>query len=533
MPHYARLVPFASARKDAPPPGAGLPRPRQAWPQRGAAWHAIQLKAAQTAAAARGSPTRSGLPAALKAGVEALSGLAMDDVRVHRNSPEPARLGALAYARGSDIHLGPGRERHLPHEAWHVVQQKQGRVAATTQLEEIQNNDDTRREVETGSAPYAMVGTSPNASLPKAHMIGPAGPVIQAKLQWQGAPLKEDKNYSQASLKFIRLPDPFMLRDDISPQSSDIHVLNMKRKYLLGEFHRLGVWETETKQWNVAKMTEAFKDIPHDPDDKASLFDVPWDPVRMPAGRPLESVHPFFFGILMGARENFEFLLSSMQLNEDRPDKWMTHVIDARRNLADVRTIYIDYYESFWQTYERKFLPTLKYAKTKTSRQPPSGLEKIYAISIKLRNAYWQGWTRGSELFDLTDVLTKIEEFMSSPKGAPAGWVANLKARIGSRMNFLTGLATDLIPIMTDDPKETGTLEKVITESDSVNRPDILVATKPARERSMAAHVGSVAPPLLVQLGDDHVDNVAKLVGSDVAVPIHLGKTLSDITRQS
>lgn len=38
-------------------------------------------------------------------------------------------VGALAYARGNDVHLAPGQERHLPHEAWHVVQQREGRVA--------------------------------------------------------------------------------------------------------------------------------------------------------------------------------------------------------------------------------------------------------------------------------------------------------------------------------------------------------------------------------------------------------------------
>ena len=65
----------------------------------------------------------SGLPDRLKAGVETLSGLGMDDVRVHYNSPRPAQLQALAYTQGSDIHVGPGQERHLPHEAWHVVQQ--------------------------------------------------------------------------------------------------------------------------------------------------------------------------------------------------------------------------------------------------------------------------------------------------------------------------------------------------------------------------------------------------------------------------
>lgn len=90
--------------------------------------------AATDAKPPREAANRTGLPDRLKAGVEALSGLAMDDVRVHHNSAEPAKLGALAYAKGSDIHLGPGQERHLPHEAWHVVQQKQGRVTPTTQL---------------------------------------------------------------------------------------------------------------------------------------------------------------------------------------------------------------------------------------------------------------------------------------------------------------------------------------------------------------------------------------------------------------
>ena len=77
---------------------------------------------------------RNGLPNQLKSGIESLSGYSMDDVRVHYNSPKPAQLQALAYAQGTDIHLGPGQEKHLPHEAWHVVQQKQGRVRPTMQF---------------------------------------------------------------------------------------------------------------------------------------------------------------------------------------------------------------------------------------------------------------------------------------------------------------------------------------------------------------------------------------------------------------
>ena len=76
----------------------------------------------------------TGLPDSLKSGIEGLSGYAMDDVQVHYNSDKPAQLQALAFAQGTDIHLASGKEKHLPHEAWHIVQQKQGRVKPTIQM---------------------------------------------------------------------------------------------------------------------------------------------------------------------------------------------------------------------------------------------------------------------------------------------------------------------------------------------------------------------------------------------------------------
>jgi hypothetical protein len=95
------------------------------------------------------SPNRTGLPDHLKAGVENLSGMAMDDVRVHYGSDKPAQLNALAYTQGTDIHVAPGQEKHLAHEAWHVVQQKQGRVRPTLQMKEgVPVNDDAGLEKE-------------------------------------------------------------------------------------------------------------------------------------------------------------------------------------------------------------------------------------------------------------------------------------------------------------------------------------------------------------------------------------------------
>lgn len=90
----------------------------------------------------------TGLPDNVKAGIEHMSGMNMDHVKVHYNSPKPAQLNAHAYAQGSDIHMAPGQSHHVAHEAWHVVQQAQGRVAPTTQFAGQAINDNQALETE-------------------------------------------------------------------------------------------------------------------------------------------------------------------------------------------------------------------------------------------------------------------------------------------------------------------------------------------------------------------------------------------------
>jgi hypothetical protein len=90
----------------------------------------------------------TGMPDQLKAGVESLAGMDMSDVRVHYNSDKPAHVGALAYTQGRDIHVASGQEKHLAHEAWHVVQQAQGRVQPTMQLQGVKVNDNPGLEHE-------------------------------------------------------------------------------------------------------------------------------------------------------------------------------------------------------------------------------------------------------------------------------------------------------------------------------------------------------------------------------------------------
>jgi|EP00611_Tribonema_gayanum_P018100 hypothetical protein len=91
----------------------------------------------------------TGLPNNLKSGVEKLSGVSLNDVKVHYNSSKPATLQAHAYAQGTEIHVAPGQEKHLPHEAWHTAQQKQGRVKPTIQMKQgVPVNDDAGLESE-------------------------------------------------------------------------------------------------------------------------------------------------------------------------------------------------------------------------------------------------------------------------------------------------------------------------------------------------------------------------------------------------
>lgn len=147
-----------SGKQAGAPPSAGFAdtgsrasarRQMQAMADGSARVRQLQSQAASLQAGARQSNASGGLPSRLKSGIESLSGMNMDHVRVNLNSDRPARLQAHAYAQGSDIHIAPGQERHLPHEAWHVVQQMQGRVKPTMQLKHgVPVNDDAGLESE-------------------------------------------------------------------------------------------------------------------------------------------------------------------------------------------------------------------------------------------------------------------------------------------------------------------------------------------------------------------------------------------------
>jgi hypothetical protein len=106
---------------------------------------------------ALGFPTSGGAPLAapVRHDMERSLGADFSGVRVHEGPHAPA-LGALAFATGNDLHFAPGRfdtsstdgRSLLGHELAHVVQQREGRVAAPGQGKGLPINDDDGLERE-------------------------------------------------------------------------------------------------------------------------------------------------------------------------------------------------------------------------------------------------------------------------------------------------------------------------------------------------------------------------------------------------
>ena len=148
------------------------------------------------------------LPARLRQVLEQLSGYDLRDVRVYPGSPWPARLGARAFVFGSDIHLSPGAEDALEHEAWHVVQQKQGRVRPTSCLQAhrlgaVGLNDEEALEREAD-----MMGLLARGLVPRGEVLPMTGALCIA-------PLHRPVVQRQVTVSGVEITDAARLQEEI------------------------------------------------------------------------------------------------------------------------------------------------------------------------------------------------------------------------------------------------------------------------------------------------------------------------------
>ena len=148
----------------------------------------------------------SSLPDNLRAGLEKLSGVELSDVKVHQNSHKPQQVGALAYTKGNDIHIAPGQEKYLPHEGWHAVQQKQGRVKPTLQMKagELVNDDaGLEKEADVMGARALKEGltdsTTKTAQLEKTFPIGQESKTVQRISQEEAMRIAKKNTHEENS----------------------------------------------------------------------------------------------------------------------------------------------------------------------------------------------------------------------------------------------------------------------------------------------------------------------------------------------
>ena len=194
----------------------------------------------------------TGIPAGIRAALERRSGVDLSGVTVHYSSPWPARLGALASTQGSEIHLGPGQEKHIAHEAWHVVQQRQGRVRATRTAAGVPLNVDAGLEREADSAERASLGAWPAparlaAGSSRAPGQMPAQGTAPAPAPGHPAPVQLDQSHVHRRLTAYR-----------KGEEEDISAEELKR--LLAIFAEWEKWQLEadkTKgEWPAGKYRD-------------------------------------------------------------------------------------------------------------------------------------------------------------------------------------------------------------------------------------------------------------------------------------
>jgi hypothetical protein len=177
----------------------------------------------------------TGLPDNLKTGMENLTGHSMDDVKVHRNSDKPAQLNAHAYAQGTDIHLAPGQEKHLPHELGHVVQQKEGRVKPTKQLKGQTNiNDDAglEKEADVFGAKALFTTNVGDVNLKKAA-------VSKENIQLNAA-VNEDSGPSMVETHGMGNELPFADSEPLSEEQKDEFIKDQNRKSFKAAYDPMG-----------------------------------------------------------------------------------------------------------------------------------------------------------------------------------------------------------------------------------------------------------------------------------------------------
>jgi hypothetical protein len=186
------------------------------------------------------------MPEDVRAKMESAFGADFSEVRIHEGA-RAAALGARAYTQGADVHFAPGGyqphssdgQELLGHELTHVVQQRAGRVQATTQAKGVGVNDDSALEREADEMGARAARGEPVGGAPPAHAsqgsaagggatatgAGPSAPVQRVPIGPNDLETTNPLN-RQAILNYIRSCGPQQLADILQRMRVENHPSN-------------------------------------------------------------------------------------------------------------------------------------------------------------------------------------------------------------------------------------------------------------------------------------------------------------------
>jgi hypothetical protein len=299
----------------------------------------------------------TGLPDNLKSGIENLSGYSMDDVKVHRNSDKPTQLQAHAYAQGTDIHLASGQEKHLPHEAWHVVQQKQGRVKPTMQMKgKAALNDEKFLESEADQMGKIASQFNEGAVVQgKLLQTDSTGQVLQRVIRISG----EDGNIDITNMQELRavMEDPMspfddegMIRaifKDYIHKESTMEFESLKQMYTFGQ-GLLNALNEGRDSITDQELVRSYGMSPatHPGSGKKNGYYL--DPVHETRPEMEDITNQEYFYRAMSREEAMTWLNPPGILLGDTGQPWASYAGYSRTYLNDTNTILVEIYAPGW-----------------------------------------------------------------------------------------------------------------------------------------------------------------------------------------
>ncbi|MDB5712068.1 MAG: hypothetical protein JWL96_4138 [Sphingomonas bacterium] len=311
---------------------------------------------------------------------------------------------------------------------------------------------------------------------------------------------------SPVAKRYMETPDDFVLRDDSSVTASPIHVLPANSKYLLGEVHNDGTWAARTANWSsIPKLHESRKAIPG-----ADAGDTPG---------ALESMHAYAMQAALAAQTLLHPLHRAWSVAQANrlavavpplPPNFALMLAQGTRWTGELLTAG-NQYRAFAQKY--------------VARNGEPAIAAVRAFSATFEATYRT---------PIVEMSTDIATLTGLGNQALAAAAQPQQDRIYANRAFLENIVTDLLALQAAVPAANVPRIQQISQRGAANDPiaaDYLAAGTPHREAAMINNVNAAAAPVMVQLGNAHVDPVAAGVADSVKIKV--GIDLDAQTRKS